>query len=83
MGGIGTGPRRGGITPALAGVEETEQEKAVAAAVEGGADTTEKLHEAVGADVAKVGVALLQRRGRITGRGEAGIGHYRIIPKAE
>ena len=77
----GTGPRRGGVEPPLAGVEETTQEQAVLAAIEGGADTTEALEASVGKDVASVGVAMLRRRGRLTGRGEAGIAHYRIVPK--
>jgi len=78
-----TGPRRGALEAPLAGVPETDEEKAVLGAIAGGADTAEDLASAVGSDVANKGLTLLQKRGRITGRGERGPGRYRVVPRGE
>jgi len=79
----GTGPRRGALEAPLAGVPETDEEKAVLGAITGGADTNEALASAVGAETATKGLTLLQKRGRITGRGERGPGRYRVVPRGD
>ena len=78
-----TGPRRGALEAPLAGVPETDEEKAVLGAIAGGAETTEALNKAVGAEVATKGLTLLQKRGRVTGRGESGPGRYRVVPRGD
>ncbi len=75
--------RTGALEAPLAGVAETDEEKAVLGAIAGGADTEAALVKAVGAETAKVGVALASKRGRIVGRGESGAARYRVVPRGE
>lgn len=78
MSAAGTGPRRGGgLEPALAGLRETEQERAVVAAIEGGATTTAALEQALGEEATRTGLTLLQKRGKVT----AGGGGWRVLPE--
>ena len=77
MGAAGTGPRRhGGMEPALAGLPETAQERAVVAAIESGSTTTAALEQELGAEVTRTGLALLQRRGKVA----PGAGGWRVLP---
>lgn len=78
-----TGPRRGALEAPLAGVPETDEEKAVLGAIAGGAETADALNKAVGAEVATKGLTLLSKRGRIVGRGETGPGRYRVVPRGD
>lgn len=77
MASAGTGPRRGALEPALAGLGETGQEAAVIAAIEAGATTTAALEGELGPEATRTGLALLQRRGRVAG----GPNGWRVLPE--